>query len=59
MVILKESTELLVSPANALTYKVAVPKVSEIDVFEKQGGKQLQYAAIACYPTTAGNSSDG
>jgi len=49
-------TELLVSPANALTYSVAVPKVSELDVFEKQGGKQLPYAAIACYPTTAGNT---
>ncbi len=49
-------TELLVSPANALTYQVAVPKVSEIDVFEKQGGKQLQYAAITCYPTTATNT---
>ena len=49
-------TELLVSPADALTYKVNVPKVSEIDVFERQGGKQLQYAAIACYPTTAGNT---
>jgi predicted dienelactone hydrolase len=49
-------TELLVSPADALTYKVNVPKVSEIDVFEKQGGKQLQFAAIACYPTTASNT---
>jgi predicted dienelactone hydrolase len=49
-------TELLVSPANALTYNVTVPKVSEIDVFEKQGGKQLAYAAIACYPTTATNT---
>ncbi len=49
-------TELLVSPADALTYKVTVPKVSEIDVFEKQGGKQLQFAAIACYPTTATNT---
>jgi predicted dienelactone hydrolase len=48
-------TELLVSPADALTYKVTVPKASEIDVFEKQGGKQLQFAAIACYPTTAAN----
>ena len=49
-------TELLVSPADALTYKVNVPRQSEIDVFEKQGGKQLQYAAIACYPTTAANT---
>ncbi len=49
-------TELLVSPANALTYKVAVPTTSEIDVFEKQGGKQLQYAAVACYPTTSANT---
>ena len=49
-------TELLVSPANALTYNVTVPKVSEIDVFERQGGKQLPYAAVACYPTTAGNT---
>jgi predicted dienelactone hydrolase len=49
-------TELLVSPADALTYSVTVPKQSEIDVFEKQGGKQLQYAAIACYPTTAANT---
>ena len=49
-------TELLVSPANALTYMVTVPKRSEIDVFEKQGGKLLQYAAITCYPTTATNT---
>ena len=49
-------TELLVSPADALSYKVTVPKVSEIDVFEKQGGKQLQFAAMACYPTTATNA---
>ena len=33
-----------------------MPKASEIDVFEKQGGKQLPYAALACYPTTAGNT---
>lgn len=49
-------TELLVSPANALTYPVAVPKASENDVFGKQGGKQLPHAAIACYPTTASNT---
>ena len=49
-------TELLISPANALTYPVAVPKVGELDVFEKQGGKQLAFAAIACYPTTAANA---
>ena len=49
-------TELLVSPANALTFKVNVPKASEIDVFAKQGGNQLQYAAITCYPTTAANT---
>ena len=49
-------TELLASPANALTYNVSVPKVSEIDVFERQGGKQLPYAAISCYPTTAANT---
>lgn len=49
-------TELLVSPADVLTYKVTVPTTSQIDVFEKQGGKQLQYAAITCYPTTAANT---
>ncbi|TAG48670.1 MAG: hypothetical protein EAZ30_05765 [Betaproteobacteria bacterium] len=49
-------TDLLVSPANALTYKVAVPTRAQLDVFENQGGKQLQYAAVACYPTTAANS---
>ncbi|MEQ1596746.1 MAG: hypothetical protein ABL985_16765 [Casimicrobium sp.] len=49
-------TELLVSPADVLTYKVTVPTASQIDVFEKQGGKQLQYAAITCYPTTAANT---
>ena len=49
-------TELLVSPADALSYKVTVPKVSEIDVFERQGGKLLQFAAMACYPTTATNA---
>lgn len=49
-------TDLLVSPANALTYLVNVPTKAEIDVFEKQGGKQLQYAAIACYPTSTTNT---
>lgn len=49
-------TDLLLSPANALTYKVNVPSVSEIDVFEKQGGKALQYAAIVCYPTPTSNT---
>lgn len=49
-------TELLVSPANVLTYPVRVPTVAENDVFGKQGGKQLQYAAITCYPTTASNT---
>jgi predicted dienelactone hydrolase len=49
-------TELLVSPANALTYQVRVPTAAEIDVFTKQGGKQLQYAAVACYPTPSGNA---
>ncbi len=49
-------TELFISPADALTYKVTVPTKSQIDVFEKQGGKQLQYAAITCYPTTAANT---
>lgn len=49
-------TELLLSPANVLSYLVKVPTTSENDVFEKQGGKQLQYAAIACYPTTATNT---
>lgn len=49
-------TDLLVSPANALSYSVAVPTVAQIDVFEKQGGKQLPYVAIACYPTTATNT---
>lgn len=49
-------TDLLVSPANALTYRVKVPTTSEIDVFTKQGGKQLQYAAVACYPTPATNT---
>lgn len=49
-------TELFVSPANALTYPVRVPTASENDVFGKQGGNQLPYAAIACYPTTASNT---
>lgn len=48
--------ELFVSPANALTYPVRVPTAAENDVFGKQGGNQLQYAAIACYPTTASNT---
>jgi predicted dienelactone hydrolase len=49
-------TDLLVNPDKALTYTVKVPTSTEIDVFEKQGGKQLPYAAIACYPTTADNA---
>ncbi len=52
----KYVTDLLVSPANALTYKVSVPTRAQLDVFENQGGKQLQYAAIACYPTTTTNA---
>ncbi|MGL4231220.1 MAG: alpha/beta hydrolase family protein [Casimicrobium sp.] len=49
-------TDLLVAPTNALTYNITVPPRSQIDVFERNGGKQLQYAAIACYPTTAANT---
>lgn len=49
-------TDLLVNPANTLIYQVKVPTTAEIDVFTKQGGKQLQYAAIACYPTTTTNT---
>jgi predicted dienelactone hydrolase len=52
----KYVTDLLLSPANALTYPVSVPTREQIDVFERQGGKQLQYAAYACYPTTAANT---
>jgi predicted dienelactone hydrolase len=49
-------TELLVNPDKALTYTVSVPATATLDVFDKQGGKQLPYAAIACYPTTATNA---
>jgi predicted dienelactone hydrolase len=52
----KYVTDLLVSPNDALTYKVTVPAKSEIDVFERHGGQQLQYAAYVCYPTTAANA---
>jgi predicted dienelactone hydrolase len=49
-------TDLLVAPDQALTYKISVPSASQIDVFERTGGQQLQYAAIVCYPTTAANT---
>jgi predicted dienelactone hydrolase len=49
-------TDLLVAPDRALTYKINVPAKSQIDVFDRTGGTQLQYAAIACYPTTAVNT---
>jgi predicted dienelactone hydrolase len=48
-------TDLLINPERALTYSVKVPTSAELDVFDKQGGKQLPYAAIACYPTTLEN----
>ncbi len=49
-------TDLLVAPDRALTYKINVPPKSQIDVFDRTGGTQVQYAAIACYPTTAANT---
>jgi predicted dienelactone hydrolase len=49
-------TDLLVSPDRALTYKVNVPTRAQIDVFDRTGGTQQQFAAIACYPTTAANT---
>jgi predicted dienelactone hydrolase len=52
----KYVTDLLTSPTDVLTYKVPVPVKSVNDVFDNQGGKQLQYAAYACYPTTSANT---
>lgn len=49
-------TDLLVAPDKALTFSLNVPTTAQLDVFEKQGGKQLPYAAMACYPTTATNT---
>jgi predicted dienelactone hydrolase len=49
-------TDLLMAPDRALTYKINVPTRAQIDVFERTGGTQVQYAAIVCYPTTAGNA---
>ncbi len=49
-------TDLLIAPDRALTYKINVPAKSQVDVFERTGGTQVQYAAIACYPTTAANT---
>jgi predicted dienelactone hydrolase len=49
-------TDLLIAPDRALVYKINVPAKSQIDVFERTGGTQVQYAAIACYPTTAANT---
>ncbi len=48
--------DILASPTKALTFALNVPPASQIDVFERYGGKQVPYAAIACYPTTAANS---
>jgi predicted dienelactone hydrolase len=49
-------TDLLVAPDRALTFKINVPTKAQIDVFERTGGQQLQYAAVACYPTSAANT---
>jgi predicted dienelactone hydrolase len=49
-------TDLLTAPDRALVYKINVPAKSQIDVFERTGGSQVQYAAIACYPTTTANT---
>jgi predicted dienelactone hydrolase len=48
--------DIFVAPTRALTYQLAVPPRSQIDVFERYGGQQVPYAAIACYPTTAENN---
>lgn len=49
-------TDLLVDPAHALTYPVVVPARADNDVFERQGGRTLAYAAIVCYPTRSDNT---
>jgi predicted dienelactone hydrolase len=48
--------DIFAAPAKALTYNLSVPPRSQIDVFERYGGSQVPYAAIACYPTTAENT---
>jgi predicted dienelactone hydrolase len=51
-------TDLLVAPERALTFKISVPTTAQLDVFERTGGQQLQYAAIVCYPTTTNNNRE-
>jgi predicted dienelactone hydrolase len=48
--------DIFAAPSKALTYSLSVPPRSQIDVFERYGGSQVPYAAIACYPTTAENN---
>lgn len=49
-------TDILAAPTRALTFSLAVPPRSQIDVFERYGGQSVPYAAILCYPTTAENT---
>ncbi|TAG78984.1 MAG: hypothetical protein EAZ24_01690 [Burkholderiales bacterium] len=48
--------DILAAPSSALTFSLAVPPRSQIDVFERYGGRAVPYAAILCYPTTAENN---
>jgi predicted dienelactone hydrolase len=53
-------TDLLVAPAKALTYSVAVPSRASApelgSLFGRTAGTPVPYAAIFCYPTTTSNT---
>lgn len=48
-------TSLQVAGAERLNFTVQVPTREENDLWDKQAGKRLTYAAIVCYPTPATN----
>ena len=52
-------TDLLLSPANALTYQVAVPTVAQFNVFERQAASScLTLQSLAIPMTTANTRAD-
>ncbi|MCS6996374.1 MAG: hypothetical protein NZ533_05360 [Casimicrobiaceae bacterium] len=48
-------TDLQTGGAARLNFEVRVPTREENDLWDKQAGKRLLYAALACYPTSPDN----
>ncbi|MFN3629756.1 MAG: alpha/beta hydrolase family protein [Casimicrobiaceae bacterium] len=49
-------TRLQVAGAERLNFTLQVPTRQQNDLWDKQAGKRINYAAILCYPTTGSNN---